>query len=281
MTMMTINRSARIAIASVALAGIWASMLAAGPAQATSLTTASTARTVERAERALGLDDDRVPDAVSISDSGETVDVPLEDVDLQVRTGEAARDPESSVRYTSDQLSTTSVRLAAVLPSADHDTATWDFGSSVELFQSGDGRVTVSDHDGELLAGIDAPWAVDAAGVPVASTYSVNGSTLTQHIDVSSSTVYPVVADPKFTSFPGYWTATFNRSESASVVGTVATCAAVLAKSPVPALRALTVACGGLAAFSGAQLAGGKCVKVHVAGAPPLVGTWWPTFPKC
>lgn len=30
-----------------------------------------------------------------------------------------------------------------------------------------------------------------------------------------------------------------------------------------------------------ASLAGGKCVKVHVAGIPPVIGTWWPTFPRC
>lgn len=145
----------------------------------------------------------------------------------------------------------------------------------------GDGRVSVASAGGDLLAGIDSPWAVDATGRELATHYEVSGSELTQVVSTDSATVFPLVADPEFNQYIGYWTVSLNRSESATAVGTVAGCAALFSKSPVPALRAMTLACGVLAAFSGAQLAGGKCVRVHVAGLPPALGTWWPTFPKC
>ena len=274
------HRSVRTAIATTVVAGICSSLLIAAPARAASLDDPSVKSAVESAEAALELQDDHVDDVVTVHGAGEVVEVPVTGGSVRVTTGDARADG-SSVRYTVDQLDPHTTRLAAVLPTARASETRWDFGPDADLFVLPDGRVSVSDDKGEPLAGVDAPWAVDAAGAPVPTSYTVEGSSLVQHLEYAPSTVFPVVADPKFTSFPGYWTATFNRSESATVVGTVAACAALLSKSPVPALRALTVACGALAAFSGAQLAGGKCVKVHVAGVPPMVGTWWPTFPKC
>jgi len=41
-----------------------------------------------------------------------------------------------------------------------------------------------------------APWATDAQGKPVATNYTVQGSTLVQHVDATSATAFPVVADP-------------------------------------------------------------------------------------
>jgi hypothetical protein len=277
---MQLQRSVRTALITTAIAGVCSTLLIAAPAQAVPLDDRSVISAVDRAEAVLGLRDDQVDDDVTVHGAGEVVEVPVTGGSVRVTTGDARADG-SSVRYTVDQLDPRTTRLAAVLSTAGTSETRWDFGPDADLFVLPDGRVSVSDDKGELLAGVDAPWAVDAAGAPVPTSYTVEGSRLVQHLEYSPSTVFPVVADPKFTSFPGYWTATFNRSESATVVGTVAACAALLSKSPVPALRALTVACGALAAFSGAQLAGGKCVKVHVAGAPPMVGTWWPTFPKC
>jgi len=41
-----------------------------------------------------------------------------------------------------------------------------------------------------------AHWATDAQGRPVAMNNTVQGSTLVQHVDATSATVFPVVADP-------------------------------------------------------------------------------------
>ncbi len=43
---------------------------------------------------------------------------------------------------------------------------------------------------------IDQAWAVDANGVPVSTTYSVRDKTLTQTVSYTSTTAFPVVADP-------------------------------------------------------------------------------------
>ena len=40
------------------------------------------------------------------------------------------------------------------------------------------------------------PWATDADGTAIPTTYSVSGNALIQHIETDASTAYPVVADP-------------------------------------------------------------------------------------
>lgn len=63
-----------------------------------------------------------------------------------------------------------------------------------------DGSVLLSDSDGNIHGGLDAPWAKDAAGNDVPTRFSLTGHTVTQHIDVSAVTAFPVVADPE-----GWW----------------------------------------------------------------------------
>jgi hypothetical protein len=46
------------------------------------------------------------------------------------------------------------------------------------------------------LGWINAPWAMDANGNAVPTSYSVSGKVLTQTIQPNASTAYPVVADP-------------------------------------------------------------------------------------
>ncbi len=231
----------------------------------------------------MGLQDDAVPYDVDVLRAGQEVTVGAGTTAMLVVAGpgEARRSTTHRTTYTADRLDGTTTRLAAVLPSADANPPEWELPPRSELVLLPDGRVSVGDPNGELLAGIDAPWAVDSTGRALPTRYEIHGTVLRQIVEATPETQFPVVADPTFTQFPGYWTATLNRTESASAVGTVASCAAVFQKAPHPGLRALTITCASLAAFSAAQLAGGKCVKVHVAGIPPVVATWWPTFPKC
>jgi hypothetical protein len=253
----------------------------ASPANATSLDRAAV-RFVQAAEVVLGLDDDTIADVPQVVSAGHLMELEQGNTRLSLRIGASGSGPDSpSPTFTIDQLDTHTTRIAAVLRSATEATPSWDLGPDAVLIPLPDGRVSVSNADGDLLAGVETPWAVDAAGQELPTHYEVDGSVLRQVVAIGPSTEYPVVADPTLTQFPGYWTAKLNRTESASAVGTVATCAAVFQKAPHPGLKALTITCGALAAFSTAQLAGGKCVKVHVAGAPPVIGTWWPTFPRC
>lgn len=92
-----------------------------------------------------------------------------------------------------------SVQVATVVDSADapHDytyTITGSQGSTLRLEE--DGSVSLLDAQGEWEAGVSAPWATDANGTAVATTYSVDGDTLTQHVDFTDQTAFPVVADP-------------------------------------------------------------------------------------
>lgn len=48
----------------------------------------------------------------------------------------------------------------------------------------------------ETVAVIAAPWAVDANGAPVETSYELEGTTLTQVVDIDDSTAFPVTADP-------------------------------------------------------------------------------------
>lgn len=255
--------------------------LIASPANAASLDHAAVT-SVQAAEVVLGLDDDTIADVPQVVSSGHFLQLEQGNTRLSLQIGAptpGSDDPPPT--FTIDQLDAHTTRLAAVLRSGGTASPSWDLGPDAVLIPLPDGRVSVSSADGDLLAGIEAPWAVDAAGQELPTRYEVQGSILRQVVETESSTVFPVVADPTLTQFPGYWTAKLNRTESASAVGTVATCAAVFQKAPHPGLKALTITCGALAAFSTAQLAGGKCVKVHVAGVPPVIGTWWPTFPRC
>jgi hypothetical protein len=59
-----------------------------------------------------------------------------------------------------------------------------------------DGGVAVFAADGTVLYAVLAPWAVDANGAAVTTSYEIDGGSVIQHVAHDSSTAYPVVADP-------------------------------------------------------------------------------------
>ncbi|WP_183091877.1 DUF2599 domain-containing protein [Mycetocola lacteus] len=59
-----------------------------------------------------------------------------------------------------------------------------------------DGSVTIEGADGDFLGGILPPWAKDANGTNVETSYKVSGDTLTQLVILDGSETFPVVADP-------------------------------------------------------------------------------------
>ncbi|MDO4253957.1 MAG: hypothetical protein Q4C81_02260 [Kocuria sp.] len=235
---------------------------------------------VTQAEENLGIADDSHQDQMTILDAGESVQVDTSSTALDITVG-ANEEAIGETTYTADQLDAQSTRLAAVLHNDSRSEASWDFGSDIVLIPTGDGRVSITDQDGNFLGGIDEPWAVDATGSPVDTSYTVEGTTLVQNLATDDSTSYPVVADPTVRLYPGYYQVNFNRNESSIVLGGVGGCYAFLSKATHPALRALSLVCGGLSAYGTARLAGGRCLRVNVAGLPPAAWTWWPSYPKC
>lgn len=72
----------------------------------------------------------------------------------------------------------------------------FEVGDDTELIPLEDGGVSVRNRDGDLIGFFEPAWAVDAAGGSVATSYEVRDSTLVQHVAFTSSTAFPVVADP-------------------------------------------------------------------------------------
>jgi len=77
----------------------------------------------------------------------------------------------------------------------------FDLGAARHASLLPDGGVLVRDDSGSVLGTFEPPWATDATGAAVRTRYQVNGSTLTQVIDITGGTRFPVVADPWWIPF--------------------------------------------------------------------------------
>ncbi|MGW7187054.1 hypothetical protein ACWGII_40830 [Streptomyces sp. NPDC054855] len=105
-------------------------------------------------------------------------------VDIAAQVG---RDGSASALITlKDASAPTEYRFPLDLPSGAH----------AALLE--EGGVVVGDSAGEIVGLFDTPWAKDANGKPVPTTYRLEGGTLIQTIQTDKSTAYPVVADPKW-----------------------------------------------------------------------------------
>ncbi|MFF4530688.1 hypothetical protein ACFY1P_15610 [Streptomyces sp. NPDC001407] len=67
------------------------------------------------------------------------------------------------------------------------------------------------------VGAIEAPWAKDANGKPVATHYKLDGNQLVQHVETNKNTAFPVVADPKITWGNVTGTAYFTKSETKAI----------------------------------------------------------------
>lgn len=77
-------------------------------------------------------------------------------------------------------------------------TATFDVNLADGLALAFDAAGSISIKAGEVNVGsIAAPWAVDASGKRLPTSYTIRGSQLVQNVDTTRA-VYPVVADPYF-----------------------------------------------------------------------------------
>ncbi|WP_460802284.1 hypothetical protein [Microbacterium sp. GXF6406] len=137
-----------------------------------------------------------------------------------------------------------------------------------------------------VLATIDAPWAVDANGAEVETSFQLVGNQLQQRVQPDTNTVFPVTADPRVVGHGYYFSIYYNKSETRSmrdtgaVVGFILAAGAAIAALPggVAVTAVLyTVGAGAVAAI--ATVAGnasgeGRCLKLDV---PSFI----PTSVKC
>ena len=91
-----------------------------------------------------------------------------------------------------------------------------DLAPGAALVTTGQGGVDIVEADGTVSRTIAAPWAVDANGKAVPTHYLVVGDTLTQVIDFNTSTDFPVVADPTFSTGWGLYLH-FNKAETRTI----------------------------------------------------------------
>lgn len=91
-----------------------------------------------------------------------------------------------------------------------------------------DGRVLVSDQNGDPVNVFGSAWAKDANGNDVATSYSVDGDTLIQSVATTKSTAYPVVADPRVQCDLVWCTLEFTRTETRTASETAAGATGVL-----------------------------------------------------
>ncbi|MET9646265.1 hypothetical protein [Streptomyces syringium] len=67
------------------------------------------------------------------------------------------------------------------------------------------------------VGAIEAPWAKDAHGKPVATSYKLDGNQLIQQVETNKDTAFPVVADPKITWGNVTGTAYFTKGETKAI----------------------------------------------------------------
>ncbi|AGW41755.1 hypothetical protein O159_17120 [Leifsonia xyli subsp. cynodontis DSM 46306] len=82
-----------------------------------------------------------------------------------------------------------------------------------QIVQAGDGYFVLNSTN-DPIAYIAAPWAKDANKNSVPTHYELTGTTLTQVIDLTNKTAFPVVADPQFVWYGVLPSVQFTRSET-------------------------------------------------------------------
>jgi hypothetical protein len=96
------------------------------------------------------------------------------------------------------------VQILTAIASADAPESysyTLEVPDGTEFVERGEGSHYLFEAPGgDILGMVSAPWATDAAGNPVPTSFEWSGKTLTQLVDLSSPGIaFPVVADPDWT----------------------------------------------------------------------------------
>ncbi|MFF7291057.1 hypothetical protein ACFY9N_00855 [Microbacterium sp. NPDC008134] len=210
--------------------------------------------------------------------------------------GDAAVSADGSVTYAGNQLtpavnvvaSEDAVRISTVITSSlQPQEFAYDFGAGNSVEIQGDGSaVVVSDQPAAgspetevIVASIDAPWATDASGAPVATHYVAEGPVLTQVVEHrSGDTTYPVVADPTVDQPSIFqYRVRFDRAETAAIAsggwGGVVGSFSCGVMAPVCALATGSLAYNaGVAQNSSPK----KCVQVTATQPMVVPGmVWW------
>jgi hypothetical protein len=134
-----------------------------------------------------------------------------------------------------------------------------------------------TDEPSPVIGRVMAPWATDANGDRVPTSFSLDGDVLVQHVEFDSTTAFPVVADP---SVIWKWKVIpvglhFNRAETgrARNRGAIASMVAGLCWALGPETAgagcgASAVVLGGIAAVASNAYGDHKCLNVYIPFIP-------------
>lgn len=178
------------------------------------------------------------------------------------------------------------VRVATVISSdSQPEEFSYEFGAgaSVEIQDDGSALVVTrsfSDPSIDIVvATIHAPWATDAAGNAVETSYIANGSSLVQVVKHQGQDVaYPVVADPSFDQ-PNFfqYRARFNRAETKTIAQYGLASLGGAACGPVMALPCMLAA--GVVAYNAGVAENSKpkrCVQITATNTYSALNVvWW------
>ncbi|GED09964.1 hypothetical protein [Cellulosimicrobium cellulans] len=159
-----------------------------------------------------------------------------------------------------------SVRIQTITPSADGPHAfTYTFGDGITPVEGRDGAVELVQ---EIAPGValtvgqvSAPWAADADGAPLSTTYRIDGDALVQTVDTDAGTTYPVVADPKITKTWWNTTVYLNRYETRRLADGAQVTAFVAGLVPHAVAKAIGAMAQAGSLYARIWYNEGKCIK--------------------
>ena len=183
-------------------------------------------------------------------------------------------DQQAGVAMTVQPLASGAVRTSVTIAGPDSP-GQYRFPVSLEdggsLALRDDGSVAVSSelsYNGEagevitrrvVTSTIAAAWAVDADGMAVPTHYRLEGNTLVQHVDLTATTAFPVVADP-------LWSTLWHVAKCVSAIA-VAVVSLVIPVSKLLRLKAFVSAVGGVRTAAGLLVgATSRAEKTRVIG---------------
>ncbi len=131
--------------------------------------------------------------AVSMPEEFDLGEVEVTDQGMAVYEGDSETGPAVAISSDAD-----STAVHTVMPDASAPMRHSYQLEGATPHMRADGSVTLLGPDGDLVGFVEAPWATDATGMTVATRFEVDGHTLIQFVEATSSTQFPVVADPDF-----------------------------------------------------------------------------------
>jgi len=150
--------------------------------------------------------------------------------------------------------------------------------ADTKLSLNKNGSVTVKNAAGEQVNNILPPWAKDATGKSLPTSYTVAGNTLVQKVDHRGA-VYPVVADPEYGCGVPWCSIYFNRTET-GLIAAGGSFGALTVKqacdlAPGPAALACKLGTAYVTITALTANGQGKCVGIIAYPSPfPPFATW-------